>query len=146
MSSVFRMDWQLMGTLLIWMVMVLAPLMLVRALIAPEVGQIEWIGTCLGAFMTMTLPRTFMLLVREREEALLLRPRWAQLKWDLAVVFLTATVISSFPPREDFWRSMLILLAAVVGVSALMGLLIVRAPKPHQHTLFDKKTLEETLK
>ncbi|MEA3400332.1 MAG: hypothetical protein U9R79_03720 [Armatimonadota bacterium] len=143
MSSVFRMDWGLMVILMVWMLMVLAPLMAARVLVAPEVGQLQWIGICLGAFLTVTLPRTFMLLVREREEALLLRPRWAQLKWDLAVVFLTATIVSSVPPPDDLWRSLLTLLGAVVGVSALMGLIVVRRP-PQQPTLFDHEiaTLE----
>lgn len=138
MQSVWRMDWGLMAILFVWMLMVLTPLLAVRVFVAPGVSQVEWLGICAGAFLTLTLPRTFMLLVREREEALLLQPRWAQLKWDLAVVFATASIVSSFPPT-DMVRSLLSLLVAVVVVSALMGLVVVREPREPQvqPSLFD---------
>jgi len=134
MSQMLKMDWRLMFVLLLWMLMVLTPLLVMRVLVAPNVGQIEWIGICLGAFLTVTLPRTFMLAVREREEAVLLRPRWAELKWDLAIVFLTATFVSSFPPAGG-WRALVQLFVTIIGVSAAMGLLVVRRPK--QPSLFD---------
>ncbi len=137
MSQVLRMDWRLMFILMAWMVLVLAPLMVIRVTVAPDVGQLEWIGICLGAFLTVTLPRAFMLAVQEREEYILLRPRWAELKWDIAVVFVTATIVSSFPPTRG-WRSVAELALIVVAVSAAMGLLMVRSPRPPlQPSLFD---------
>lgn len=138
MSQMLKMDWRLMFILLAWMLMVLAPLVVIRATVAPHVGQLEWIGICIGAFLTLTLPRTFMLAVREREERILLRPRWAELKWDLSVVFLTATIVSSFPPTRG-WRSIADLAIIIVAVSAVMGLLIVRGSSriEEQPRLFD---------
>jgi len=138
MSQMLKMDWRLMFILLAWMLMVLTPLVVIRATVAFHVSQVEWIGICIGAFLTVTLPRTFMLAVREREERILLRPRWAELKWDLAIVFLTATIVSSFPPMHG-WRSIADLAIIIVAVSAAMGLLVVRGtPRPEQQPrLFD---------
>ncbi|MGD9495511.1 MAG: hypothetical protein AB7Y46_04275 [Armatimonadota bacterium] len=131
MSQMLRMDWRVTFILTAWMLMVLGPLLLVRMLVAPQVGQVQWLGICVGCFLTVTLPRSFMLLMHGREAAVPLRPRWAQLKWDLAIVFLTAAFVSSFPPVGG-WRSLAQLMVAIVAVAALVGPLVVRRQAAQQ--------------
>ncbi len=125
MNSMLEMDWKLMLMLVIWMLAVLMPLMVARIAFAPDVGVFPWIAICLGAYFSLTLPRALMLGLRERDDRIHLGASWTSLEWELAVAFVVAALISASPPALGP-VTLLYILAIIVGVSALMGMLVVR--------------------
>ena len=124
MNSILEMDWQLMLVLVIWMLAVLMPVMVARIAFAPEVGIFPWIAICLGAYFSITLPRALMLGLRERDDPIQLGASWTSLEWELAVAFVVAALISASPPTLGP-VTLIYILAIIVGVSALMGMLVI---------------------
>lgn len=125
MNSILEMDWQLMLVILVWMIAVLMPLMVARVAIAPGVSALAWIGICLGAYFSLTLPRSLMLGLRQRDESIILGSSWTTLEWELAVAFVVATLISASPPRFGP-MGLLYVVGIIVLVSAIMGMLVIR--------------------
>ncbi|MGI5820175.1 MAG: hypothetical protein ACOX9R_18980 [Armatimonadota bacterium] len=125
MNSMLEMDWQLMLVLVIWMLAVLMPLMVARIAVAPDVGAFAWIAVCLAAYFSLTLSRSLMLGLRQRDESILLGSNWTNLEWELAVAFVVATLISASPPTLGP-VTLLYIAGIIVVVSALMGLLVIR--------------------
>jgi hypothetical protein len=128
MNSMLEMDWQLMLVILIWMLAVLMPLMIARIAVAPDVGVLAWIAICLGAYFSMTLPRSMMLGLRQRDASIALGASWTSLEWELAVAFVVATLISASPPTLGP-VSLLYVGGIVLTVSAVMGMLVVRGDR-----------------